>query len=244
MRCAVFRVVYLALVLWFAAGGGTFLPWSRVVATAQEPQQDDKKTTADKPAGGGVTQTPDAAVAPAKAANKPRKVITNDDIKSSPYAGFGGIFYTNTGSINDCDLSCFDQVHLFAVVRVYPDKKPNWRQEVLEQLEGVRSDSEWQAYLHELYDAHQKICQVTFDKTDELRRFGYRRNLGPQEIAVVEKYDAKEKAVEAELATVVARQATVQSRFSDKPYAKAFAMLQGMRMQGGFCSQARVIYPQ
>ncbi len=239
-----FRVVYLALVLWFAAGGGTFLPWSRVVATAQEPQQDDKKTTADKPAGGGVTQTPDAAAAPAKAANKPRKVITNDDIKSSPYAGFGGIFYTNTGSINDCDLSCFDQVHLFAVVRVYPDKKPNWRQEVLEQLEGVRSDSEWQAYLHELYDAHQKICQVTFDKTDELRRFGYRRNLGPQEIAVVEKYDAKEKAVEAELATVVARQATVQSRFSDKPYAKAFAMLQGMRMQGGFCSQARVIYPQ
>lgn len=195
---------YLALVLWFS-GGGTFFPWSRVRAVAQEPRQDDKKATPDKPTGDGVTQTPDEAATPAKPANKPRKVITNDDIKSSPYAGFGGVFYINTGSINDCDLSCFDQVHLFAVVRFYPDKKPAWRQEVLEQFEGVRSDSEWQAYLHELYDAHQKICQITFDKTDELRRFGYRRNLGPQEIAMVEKYDAKEKAVQAELAAVVAR---------------------------------------
>lgn len=36
----------------------------------------------------------------------------------------------------------------------------------------------------------------------------------------------------------------MQKRFADKPYFKSFAMLQTMRMQGGFCSQWRVIYPQ
>jgi hypothetical protein len=97
---------------------------------------------------------------------------------------------------------------------------------------------------HQLYDAHNKVCQVTFDKQDEFRRSGNMRNMGPQEIAISEKYDAKMKAAEAVVASVVALQSAVLKKFTDKPYAKSFGTLQGLRVQGGFCSQARVIYVQ
>ncbi len=123
-------------------------------------------------------------------------------------------------------------------------KNPNWRREVLEQLDVVRSDSEWQAYLHELYDAHRNICQLTFDKNDELCRSGNTRNLGPQDIVINEKYDLKMKSAEVDLTAAVARQSSLQRKFADKPFATSFAMVQAMRMQGGFCSQARVIYLQ
>jgi hypothetical protein len=206
--------------LWFAAGGFSFLLASMVMAAPQEQQQDGRKTPAVKP----------------------KKVITNDDIRSSPFAGFGGLFYTNSGSINDCDANCFDQVRLFAQVNA--EKNSDWRRGVLKELELVRSDGEWQAYLHELYDAHQKVCQLTFDKGDELKRSGNTRNLGPREIAITEKYDVKMKAAQAELSAVVGRQTTLQKKFADKRYANSFATAQGTRMQAGFCSQARVIYSQ
>lgn len=210
------------------------------MAASQEQQQDDKKPPADKPAGVGSSQALSTSAAPAKPADKPKKVITNDDIKSSPFEGFGGLFYTNSGPINDCDSGCFDQVHMLG--GGYSDKSPDWRRDVLEQLDLVRSDGEWQAYLHDLYDAHRKICQLTFDKADELKRAGNTRNLGPQEIAITEKYELKANAAQAELSAAVARQTTLQKKFAAKPYANSFATLQGTRMQGGYCTQARVIY--
>jgi hypothetical protein len=234
------RVAYFAVVLWCAAGGSLFLLGSIVMAAAQGQQQDDRRAAADRLAADSVQQTPATAADAAKPSAKPKRVITNDDIKSSPYTGFGGLFYTNSGSINDCDANCFDQVRAFA--QVDAEKNPNWRRDVLQQLELVRSDSEWQAYLHDLYDAHRKVCQVTFDKTDEMRMSGNTRNLGPQEIAITEKYDAQMKTVQAELSSAVARQFMLQKKFADKPYANSFASIQGTRMQGGFCSQARVIY--
>ena len=211
------------------------------MATAKQQQPDEKKAGADKLSTDGATQTP-TSPPPAQPTGKPKKVITNDDIKSSPFSSFGGLFYTSTGSINDCDANCFDQVRMMA--QVNPGKNPNWRTDVLRQLDLVRSDAEWQAYLHELYDAHRAICQLTFDKQDELRRSGNNRNLGPQEIAITDKYDEKMKAAQAELSAVVARQSTLQKKFAERRYANSFATLQGTRMQGGFCTQARVIYPQ
>ena len=153
------------------------------------------------------------------------------------------MFYTSAGSINDCDAGCFDQVRGMAMVR--NETNPNWREDVLRQLEMVRSDGEWQAYLHDMYRAHNKVCQLGFDKQDELRRSGASfRNLGPQQIAITEKYDERTKAAQDELAGQVARQQGVQRKFADRPYANAFASIQGTRMMGGFCSQARVIYPE
>ena len=94
-------------------------------------------------------------------------------------------FGRNSGSINECEADCFDQVRAFA--QVDAEKNPNWRRDVLQQLELVRSDSEWQAYLHHWYVAHRKVCQVTFDKTVGMRMSGNTGNLGPQEIAITEK---------------------------------------------------------
>jgi hypothetical protein len=56
------------------------------MVAAQEQQQDDKKPVPDKPAADGAR--PVTAETPAKPAARPKRVITNDDIKSSPYAGF------------------------------------------------------------------------------------------------------------------------------------------------------------
>jgi hypothetical protein len=50
------------------------------------------------------------------------------------------------------------------------------------------------------------------------------------------------KTAQVELSAAVARQFMLQKKFADKPYANSFATIQGTRMQGGFCSQARVIY--
>lgn len=240
MKRAVAQVVYFVVVLWGMAGGSLLLPGSIATAGAQEQQQYDQQASTDKQSAEGATQAPAAAPDPAKPAAKPKKVITNDDIKSSPYASFGGVFYTNSGSINDCDTNCFDQVRAFS--QVDSEGNPNWRRDVLQQLDLVRSDSEWQSYLHALYDAHRRVCQVTFDKADEMRMSGNSRNLGPQEIAITEKYDAQMKDAQAVLSAAVARQFSMQRKFADKPFANAFATIQGTRMQGGFCSQARVIY--
>jgi hypothetical protein len=75
-----------------------------------------------------------------------------------------------------------------------------------------------------------------------MRTSGNTRNLGPQEMAITEKYEAQRKTAQAELSAAVARQFMLQRKFTDKPYANLFATIQGPRMQGGFCSQARVIY--
>jgi hypothetical protein len=124
------------------------------------------------------------------------------------------------------------------------DKNPDWRRDVLKQLDRVRSDGEWQAYLHELYDAHNKVCQLSFDKADELRRAGNTRNVGPQEIAITEKYDERMKAAQTVLSDAVARQSAMQRKFAEKPFAKSFATIEGTRIQGGFCCKSRVIYLQ
>jgi hypothetical protein len=176
----------------------------------------------------------------AKAATKAKKIITNDDIKSSPASGFGGVFYVSAGAINNCDSMCFNQLRGNA----WPGGKenPNWRRDILQQLDFVRSDSEWQGYLHELYRAHDAICQLTFEKQDEMRRSGSTRNLGPQEIAIADKYDDKISTTQATLTSAVARESELRQRFAGKPIANGFAMTQGVRMQGGFCSQSKVIF--
>jgi hypothetical protein len=237
---------------WQAATLWAVLPllWAGTAksAAAQEQQQQsgsgsqsEEKTAGDANAAQNNGTPNSAAGAAAKPASKPKHVITNDDLKPSAFASFGGLFYFSTGSINDCDSACFDQVHMMSPTGL--EKNPNWRTQVLRDLELVRSSGPWQAYLHTLYGAHNKICQLTFDKQDELRRSGNARNLGPQEIAIAEKYEEQMKAAQDELNGEVARQSAEQKLFAEKPYANAFATVQGTRMMGGFCSQAKVIYP-
>jgi hypothetical protein len=232
-------LAFLAMLLCGVASEPLFLN----PVSAQEQQPDDKNTKAGKPSEDGATQASSGPASPAKSVDKPKKIITNDDIKSSPFVSFGGLFYMNSGSINDCDANCFDQVRLFSF-QPGSEKNPTWRHDVLEQLEMVRSDSEWQGYLRQLYDAHNRICHLTFDKQDEMRRSGNTRNMGPQEIAITEKYDEKMKAAQDDLSALAEQQSAIQKRFADKQYANSFATVQSTRMRSGFCSQARVIYLQ
>jgi hypothetical protein len=213
--------------------------WSDVAARAQEPAGGSQQGTA-APTESGPTGAQSGAAA-TKAAVKAHKVFTNDDLKVADSTSFGGVFYVNSGAINDCDSNCFEQVRMMANASF--DKDPNWRRKLLDQIDYLRSDSEWQAYLHELYGLHDKICQAGFDKQDELRKSGNYRNVGPQDIAINDKYDARIAPMKAQLESAEKRQTAEQKRFSDKPYASAFATMQGMRMKGGFCSQARIIYP-
>ena len=233
---------YFGVILRCAAGLCAFFPAFSMSLPAQEQQQQDQKSSTDKATADGAAQVSTTS-ATGKPASRPKHVITNDDIKPSPYASFGGLFYMSTGSINDCDAGCFDQVRMMATASL--EATPNWRREVLRQIELVRSDGEWQAYLHDLYGAHNKLCQLTFDKQDELRRSGGSfRNLGPQQIAITDKYDEATKAAQDDLSAQVERQPQIQRKFADRPYANAFAAIQGTRMTSGFCSQARVIYPE
>jgi hypothetical protein len=229
------------LIFCCAAGSCALLPTYTTKAAARESQSqspDDKKSS-DK---NSTTTTAPAQSAEAKPVVKPKHVITNDDIKPSPDSGFGGVFYTNSGSINDCNADCFDQVRSLSMVDAGNDL--NWRRDVLHQIESVRSNGEWQAYLHELFNAHNKICQLNFDKSDELRRSGGTRNMGPQQVAITEKYDRSLGAAQAELSAAVARQSTEQKKFSGKPFANAFSSLQGAHMAAGFCSQSKMIFLQ
>jgi hypothetical protein len=238
----VFRLV--CTFMWLCVAAGIFcrseVSVGYAAQTAQTAQAPDE---AKKTENGPVENSEAAQSAPptaAKPATKPKQIITNDDIKSSPDSGFGGVFYVSAGAINNCDSMCFDQLRWTAS----PGGKenPNWRRDVLQQLDFVRSDSAWQGYLHELYRAHDAICQLTLDKQDELRRSGSTRNLGPHEIAIADKYDDKISAAQATLTSAVARESELRKRFADKPIASSFAMTQGVRMQGGFCSQSKVIF--
>jgi hypothetical protein len=238
----VLGVRHFVLIFCCAASSCTLLPTYTSNAAAREWQSqspDDRKSSSDKTT---TTATAPAQSAEAKPAAKPKHVITNDDIKSSPDSGFGGVFYTNSGSINDCNADCFDQVRSLSMVDAGNDL--NWRRDVLNQIEFVRSNGQWQAYLHELFNAHNKICQLNFDKSDELRRSGGTRNMGPQQVAITEKYDRSLGPAQAELSAAVARQSAEQKKFGGKPFANAFSSLQAAHMAAGFCSQSKMIFLQ
>ena len=57
----------------------------------------------------------------------------------------------------------------------------------------------------------------------------------------VNQYPVVENA-QAELSGAPARQFMLQKKFAGQRYANSFATIQESRMQGGFCSEARVIY--
>jgi hypothetical protein len=232
-RACVFMWLCVAAGILCGSGGSV----GYAAQTAQTP--DEAKNSEKKPPENSGPAQP-APSTSAKPATKPKKIITNDDIKSSSDSGFGGVFYVSAGAINNCDSMCFNQLRGNA----WPGGKenPNWRRDILQQLDFVRSDSEWQGYLHELYRAHDAICQLTFEKQDEMRRSGSTRNLGPQEIAIADKYDDKISTAQATLTSAVARESELRQRFAGKPIANSFAMTQGVRMQGGFCSQSKVIF--
>jgi hypothetical protein len=54
--------------------------------------------------------------------------------------------------INDCDRYCFENVRQLA--RAPSCSNPNWKRDLLQAIDRVRSDAEWQTDLRELYNVH------------------------------------------------------------------------------------------
>jgi len=227
----------MALALYLAAllscsNNGLALPLSpRAMVTPGQQQQDAKQVPAEK-------QTPDStqppAAPPAKPADKPKKVITNDDLKSSGN-GDSGFSTLDFGQINDCNRSCFEEIRQRA--RVIPSESPNWKRDLLQAIDRVRSNGEWQKYLRDLYDMHVKFCQIGDDKKEELAKSADPNNVTAREIAIDDKYDAKFKEAQAALQELTNRQDALQRKFSGSPFAYQFSVVQTSRIQNASCAQ-------
>jgi hypothetical protein len=141
------------------------------------------------------------------------------------------------GEVNDCDRYCFENVRQMA--RVPTGSNPNWKRDLLQAIDRVRSDAEWQSYLRALYDVHMKFCQLGDEKREELDRYADPHNVTPREIAIDDKYDAKFKGVQVTLHTLYYRQAELQRRFGANPFALQFSIVQASRIQNANCAAQR-----
>lgn len=227
----------LALSFSCPAGGFSRPLAQNATALAIGHPQDAKPLPPEKPAFDSPQQAPTLPAPPAKPAQKPKRVITNDDLKGS---GAGAFRFTpaDFSQINDCDRNCFEQVR--QLTHAFPAENPNWRRDLLQAIDQVRKDDTWQRYLRDLYEVHVKFCQVGNDKKDELARNADPRNVTPREIAIDEKYDLKFKEVQSELQAVYDRQASLQRKFGGN-YAYQFTVVQANRIHNAGCVSPR--YP-
>ena len=225
----------LYLAIFFSLSPGKLPAVSLAVPALRQQQQDPKPSPPDKQPSESPQQP---AASPAKPADKPKKVITNDDLKGG--GGGDGFSAVNFGQINDCDRNCFDQVRQLA--RVSPGADANWKRDLLQAIDTVRKDDDWQKYLRDLYDVHLKFCRLGGEKRDELAKYADPRNVTPKEIAIDDKYDAKFKQTQAELTNVYARQSALQRRFGENPFAYQFSIVQTNRIQNASCGAHYPVY--
>jgi hypothetical protein len=199
--------------------------------------QDAKPSSPEKPTSDPAQQpsvTPPVTVAltpPVKTADKPKKVITNDDLKGgAPGSGFSAADFS---MINNCNRACFEQVRQQA--HIIPSTSPNWKHELLQAVEQVRKDDDWQKYLRDLYEVRLKFCSLGNEKRDELARYTDPNNVTPRELAIDEKYDAKFIAAQNELRALDAREAALQRKYAGSSLAYQFMMIQASRIQSANC---------
>jgi hypothetical protein len=224
-----------SLLFIFTVGGA--LPITLAIARSTQQPQDPKPSppegqppiTPQQP-----TAIPTAPVAPVttnKPPARPKKIITNDDLKGSgPTSGFSPADFS---LINNCNRACFDQVRQQA--HVLPAANPNWKHELLQDVEQVRKDDDWQKYLRDLYEIHVKFCNLGMEKREDLARYTDPNNVTPKELAIDEKYDAKFAAAQNELRALDSRQAALQRKYAGSPLAYQFTLIQASRIQTATC---------
>ncbi|HTA60285.1 MAG TPA: hypothetical protein VK805_19175 [Candidatus Baltobacteraceae bacterium] len=188
-----------------------------------------------KPAPSDNPSQPPAG-ADAKPSNPRKKVYTNDNLPKANPGDFSGADFSE---INNCDRNCFEQVRQLA--HVFPGSNPNWKRDLLRALDTVRKDADWQKYLRDLYDVHQRFCALGAEKRDEIAYVADPANVTPREIAVEDKYDAKFKQAQSSLEQVSARQHGLQQLFGASPFSLQFSQLQVSRLQNAPCGSQR--YP-
>ena len=146
--------------------------------------------TSAKPA----TTTPDSA---AKPPAKPHKVLTNDDIDARPHdvSITGGRDILQ--QLNTCDRACFDQVAQRAGVN--GGYTARWKLALLDAIETVKRDADWQGNLGEILGVQGLACETQVRKTEDLRKYADSRNITPSELAVERQYEPKFRDIRARL---------------------------------------------
>lgn len=211
------------------------LAWAPVLNAQSEASAPVPQDAALKPApSDNPASTPTADAKPPK---PHKKVYTNDNLPKANPGDFSGADFSE---INNCDRNCFEQVRQLA--HVLPGSNPNWKRDLLRSLETVRKDADWQRYLRDLYDAHQRFCALGEEKRDELAHVADPNNVTPGEIAVDDKYDVKFKQAQASYERVSGRQHALQLDFAANPFSMQFSQLQVSRIQNASCGLQR--YPE
>ena len=128
-------IVYLLTVLSCGASANLLPTAPSPIPAPEQQQQDPKPSPTEQKPSDTPQQQPTAASSapavtatpPAKPPDKPRRVITNDDLKGGGGSGFSPMEFSE---INDCDRYCFENVRQLA--RVPTGSNPNWKRDLLQ----------------------------------------------------------------------------------------------------------------
>ena len=128
---------------------------------------------------------------------KSHKVFTNDDIDARPHdvSIQGGRDILQ--NLNACDRTCFDQVAQRAGVN--GGYSARWKLALLDAIETVKRDADWQENLGEILGVQGQACETQVRKTEDLRKYADARNITPSELAVERQYEPKFREIRARL---------------------------------------------
>lgn len=207
------------------------------VARAQNaPDHPDSNQAPDQNSNPSAPQQAAPTQSPAtKPASKPKRVFTNDDLD-----GKGSILFPNQGEIgididqlNYCDRACFEQVRQAA--RIPAGAGSQWKHDLLNGIEKIKADGQWQAMLVDLARVKTKYCQLGQQKNADLARHSDPLNVTGPEISIEEEYQRKFDALRDETAAVYGRSYQVAQKFSG--VTQQFANLQQQRVMNASCVQ-------
>jgi len=167
-----------------------------------------------------------------------RKVITDDDIQGigSIYKGGGG---PDLSGINDCDRNCFESVR--SAARIYPNGT-EWKRDLLDAIDKVRSDGPWQGLLGEFGTVRGKFCSLEQERNEELARVSDPHNVTAGEISVEEKYNRLFKSAQADLLTLYDRAHFLKQAHASSALEMAFMDLQTNRIITASCYSLSQLY--
>jgi hypothetical protein len=190
------RRALFAFVLALLTTGPSAWAQSTDLASTPPPPQAPAPCTANCP------QTPvkpatSTLDSPSKPPAKPHKVFTNDDIDARPHdvtiQGGRDILQ----QLNTCDRTCFDQVAQRGGVS--GGYTARWKLALLDAIETVKRDADWQGNLGEILGVQGLACETQVRKTEDLRKYADSRNITPSELAVERQYEPKFREIRARL---------------------------------------------
>ena len=129
---------------------------------------------------------------------RPKKVYTEDDLRSGASRGPSAAGEVDLSDINNCDKNCRAELMKGLVT------PGNWNEDkgLAQALEGIRGDPEWQAALHAYPRYRVKFCELERERDRP-------SNAGPSGAARTAEYARREKALGDEM------RRNVHTRWSD-----------------------------